>query len=183
MPPAEVTTWYLEMVAPSDLRPALLDEPSLEVRRAEVPSPELNRFLYTAVGGDWHWTDRLDWSFDRWREYLERPELETWVAYFRGTPAGYFELERQPADAVEIAYLGLLPAFVGRGIGGHLLTVATTRAWQGGTRRVWLHTASLDGPHARRNYEARGFRLFRTEVETVDLPARPPGPWPGARPG
>jgi hypothetical protein len=39
--------------------PAGLD---VEVRRAEVPSPELNRYLLAAVGGDWHWILRLDWT-------------------------------------------------------------------------------------------------------------------------
>jgi hypothetical protein len=29
---------------------------------------------------------------------------------------------------------------------------------------VWVHTCTLDGPHALANYEARGLRPFRTEV-------------------
>ena len=176
----EVTTWSLEMLRPEDLRPALLDDPALDVRRAEIPSPQLNRWLYTAVGGQHYWIDRLGWSFDRWRQYLEQPGVETWVAYLRGTPAGYFELERQPDAAVQIAYFGLLPGFQGRGIGGHVLTVAARRAWDAGTRRVWVHTGTLDGPHARRNYESRGFRVFDTRVEVLDLPDRPPGAWPSA---
>jgi hypothetical protein len=35
---------------------------------------------------------------------------------------------------------------------------------------VWLHTCSLDAPQARRNYEARGLRLFHTETAVHDLP-------------
>ena len=47
-----------------------------------------------------------------------------------GTPAGYFELEAQERGNVEIAYFGLLPRFIGRGLGGALLT-ATVEPWHG----------------------------------------------------
>jgi hypothetical protein len=50
--------------------------------------------------------------------WLDRPEVETWVAC--GSPAGYFGAERQDGGDVEIAYFGLLPQYIGQGIGGHL---------------------------------------------------------------
>ena len=28
--------------------------------------------------------------------WVDRPEIETWIGYLSGTPAGYFELEAQP---------------------------------------------------------------------------------------
>src|SRR4051795_11149957 len=112
-----VTTYHLEMTDPADLLPKRSDRGDVEVRRAEVPSPELNRFLYAAVGGDLYWVDRLAWTYRRWLDYLDRPGLQTWVAYLAGTPAGYGELEAQPGGDVEIAYFGLLPQFLGRGLG------------------------------------------------------------------
>ncbi len=53
-----------------------------------MPSPEFSRFLYTAVGGDLHWVDRLGLTYAQWREILERPGTETWVAYEQGTRRG-----------------------------------------------------------------------------------------------
>lgn len=179
--PTEVTTWHLEMHSPEELRPKRVARPGVRVDRVARPMPELNRFFYTAVGGDWYWLDRLPWSYARWLEYLDRPELQTWVLSDGGTPAGYFELERQPGENVEIAYFGLLPAFVGGGLGGHMLTAAIERAWALTPRRVWVHTCSLDHPQALANYQARGFRLFRTVVQQKDLPAASPGPWGGSR--
>jgi ribosomal protein S18 acetylase RimI-like enzyme len=205
-----VTTWYLEMLDPSWLRPAARRATAegaegLQVVQAEVPSPELSRFLYTAVGGDWWWTNRLGWTYDRWLTHLDRPALQTWVGYVSGTPAGYFELELKAREAegaggevaesrgsdgggadVEIVQFGLLPQFVGRGLGGALLAAAAERAWAmgGGTervRRVWLHTCTLDGPHALANYRARGFRVCRSETRPRTFPQTTPGPWPGAR--
>ncbi|MBK3626229.1 MULTISPECIES: GNAT family N-acetyltransferase [Streptomyces] len=184
-----VTTWSLEQTDPDDLRPAAAPEGDVRIVRSEVPSPEYSRFLYASVGGDIRWTDRLGWTYARWAEHLARPGVETWVALDRGTPAGYVELEPQDDGVVEIVYFGLVPAFRGRRIGGHLLSYGVARAWDlsqrwpelAGTERVWLHTCSLDGEHAMDNYLRRGFKLFDTKVEEQpEVPA--PGPWPGAFP-
>jgi GNAT superfamily N-acetyltransferase len=185
MPGVDVTTWYLEMTDPAQLRPARAVP--VPVVRAEAVSPELNRYLYTAVGGDWYWLDRLEWTWSQWHDWLSRPGVETWLALDRGTPAGYVELSSSADASVELAYFGLLPSFTGRGVGGHLLTEAIRNAWTLAdrwdlppTRRVWVHTCSNDGPAALTNYQARGLRVYRTEQSTEDLPAASPGPWPGA---
>lgn len=184
-----VTTTYLEQTSPADLTPAAVPAEPLEIRRAELPSPEFSRFLYTAVGGDWHWIDRLHWTWRDWSTLLTASGVETWVGYSRGTPAGFVELSARDG-AVEIDYFGLLPGFLGRGFGGHLLTEGVRRAWsladrwpdQPPTTRVWVHTCSLDGPVALTNYTRRGFRPYRTEEHDQDVATEPPGPWPGAGP-
>lgn len=173
-----LTTWYLEQTAASDLSPERVPAAPPEVRtvRAQVPVPAFNRFLYGAVGADVSWTDRLVWTPEQWRAWVEQPGTETWVAYERGSPAGYIELAGQDQGVVEIAYFGLLPAFRGRGIGGHLLAFGTARAWDlaerwpdhAPTERVWVHTCSLDGRHALENYQRRGFQLFDVRTEQSD---------------
>ena len=175
-----VTTTYLEMTDRSQLRPAAPGPPGYEVVRARIPCPELNRFLYTAVGAGWWWYTRLGWDYDRWLRYLDRPALQTWIAYLTGTPAGYFELERQDGGDVELAYFGLLPRFIGRGLGGALLGAAISRAWEMDAARVWVHTCSLDHHRALPNYQARGFRVFRIEEKPEELPDAPLEAWPGA---
>ncbi len=64
---------------------------------------------------------------------------------------------------MEVASFGVLPQFIGRGLGGLLLTAALERAWEEGTRRVWLHTCSWDHPHALANYQARGLEVYKTK--------------------
>jgi ribosomal protein S18 acetylase RimI-like enzyme len=169
---APVTTWSLELTSPDELRPAAVPPAAAGVRivRSEVPSPDFGRFLYTAVGADCAWHDRLPWPPEQWRAHLTLPGTELWVAYEHGTPAGYVELGAQDEGVVEIVYFGLLPDFRGRGIGGHLLSFGAERAWDlggrreghGPTKRVWVHTCSLDGPYALDNYRRRGFRVFDT---------------------
>jgi GNAT superfamily N-acetyltransferase len=183
MPAREVTTWSLEMTDPGALGAPPAPRAGLAIRRAAVPSPELSRYLYAAVGADWWWIDRLGWDWARWHEHVARPEVETWVAYEDGTPAGFAELVAGGGD-VELASFGLLPAFIGRGIGSRLLDAALRRAWamtDPPPRRVWVHTCSLDGPAALANYEARGLVRYREQRATVALPDAPPEPWPGAR--
>ena len=156
----EIVTYYLELSSRKRLRPSTGGDPSLRVQRAEIPSPDLNRYLYAMVGRGWGWCDRLPRSFDDWTAYLDRPELETWVAYLRGTPAGFFELERQPGGACEVCIFGVAPFALGRGVGGRLLTFAAERGFDGGARRVWLHTCSRDHPAALQNYVSRGFAIY-----------------------
>jgi len=172
-----VTITYLEMNEPADAVP-FLGERRLDVRRASIPCPELNRFLYVAVGSEWWWHERIDWGRERWLEWLDRPEHQTWIGYLDGTPAGYFELEEQPGGAVEIVYFGLLPSFIGRGLGGELLATAVERAWEIADARVWLHTCTLDHPSALGNYQARGFKIFDRLEKLVTLPERRPSAWP-----
>ena len=85
-----VTTTYLEMTSRSQLRPAARAKIAMALVRAEIPCPALNRFLYCAVGARWWWYTRLSWDYARWLAYLDRPELETWVAYVSGSPPAYF---------------------------------------------------------------------------------------------
>lgn len=175
-----VTITHLEMTDRAQLRPARPPAAAMQLMQARIPCPELNRFLYASVGARWTWYGRLAWDHARWTAYLSRPDLETWVAYVDGTPAGYFELERQGGGNVEIAYFGLMPGFIGKGLGGAMLHAAAARAWDMGAARVWVHTCTLDHPQALRNYEARGFRIFKIEEKVEDLPDGPLEPWPGA---
>jgi GNAT superfamily N-acetyltransferase len=166
------TVYHVEMLRPDELRPAKPAAVAWELRRAEVPCPELSRFFYTEVGADWKWTDRLDWTYAQWLSWVQGPGYEMWIPYVQGTPAGYFELAGPAGADVEIVFFGLLPQFRRRGIGGDMLTRAVERAWAKPARRVWLHTCSFDDPAALPNYQARGFRLFKTEVHQKAARAR-----------
>ena len=177
----DVTTWHLEMLEASHLRPSPAPPDSVELHQAVNPTPELGRYLYTAAGGNWYWCDRLVWTYDRWLERFALPGVEVWVMHVEGTPAGFFELDGSVAKDVEIAYFGLMPQYLGRKLGGWLLSEAIRCGWAMGAERVWVHTCSLDAqPQALANYKARGMRVFKEVTEPVELPEVTPGPWPGA---
>jgi len=166
----EVTRTYLEMRDPSELNPALNDDPRIRIEQILDCSISLFRHLYVEVGRNYHWVDRLPWTDEQIRAYLDQPEISLWLLTLDDATAGYFELRRCEDGATEIAYFGLLPEFIGRGLGKHLLTCATQQAWADGANRVWLHTCTLDDKAAIPNYLKRGFRAFKTEKYQTNWP-------------
>lgn len=169
-PVVEVVRTYLELRSPGDLRPSRSAFPSARFTRGDPIGVERYRALYRAVGGNWHWHDRDVWSDDELAAYLAKPDVHVWECFVGDATAGYFELNRADDGAVEIAYFGLVGDFIGRGLGGAMLTRAVQEAWALGASRVWLHTCTLDSPHALPNYLARGFRVVRRETYTTALP-------------
>jgi ribosomal protein S18 acetylase RimI-like enzyme len=159
----EVTRTYLEMRSPEELQRALSDDPLIRIEEQRDCSVVFFRYLYAEVGRGYHWIDRLPWTDEQIGAYLQEPEISLWLMTYDDDPAGYFELRKCEDGSTEIAYFGLLPGFLGRGLGKHLLTCATEQAWAMGAERVWLHTCTLDDPAALPNYLKRGFRAFKTE--------------------
>lgn len=175
----DIHVWHVEMTERPTGPPA--EHHHYELRKTEVALPELNRFLYATVGAPWWWYMRLTWTWQQWSDFLNRDEVETWVAYKGATPVGYFELEKQPGGQTEIAYFGLIPEFVGKGLGKALLEDAIDKAWQLAEQRIWLHTCTLDHPSALPNYLARGFKIFKEEDVQDMVPVNTLQPWPGAK--
>ena len=152
---------------PGDLSPAGPPADDVVVERVDHCPPALWRQLYTEVGRQYHWVDRLAWTDEEITRYLSDPALELWLLKEAGEAAGYFELRTHDDGAVEVAYFGLLPHAIGRGLGKFLLTRAVRRAWERGAARVWLHTSSLDHSSALPNYLARGFSVWKQETYDV----------------
>lgn len=166
----DVVVTYLEMTSPEQLRTASSVTGRIGLRREEgAVAVDLAAQLYRSVGGGYHWLDRLHWSEREWHEAIDHPDVELWTAREGDAIAGYFELERRP-EAVEIRYFGLTPGFLGRGLGGWLLTEAVRRAWQLGAPRVTVNTCTLDGAAALPNYLARGFVVVREDHQRRELP-------------
>jgi GNAT superfamily N-acetyltransferase len=68
----------------------------------------------------------------------------------------------------------LLPEFIGRGLGGALLTSAIEEAWRmsPSITRVWVHTCTLDHPGALANYQSRGMVIYKREAAESRKPNR-----------
>jgi GNAT superfamily N-acetyltransferase len=165
----DVTRTYLEMTSPGDLVGPAGPPEGARFDRVEQCPLGFFRFLYAEVGRHYYWRDRLSWTDEQITEYLRGP-VWLWVLYDRGAPAGYFELKRHTDGSIEVAYFGLLPHAIGRGLGSVLLTRAVEEAWKLEPNRVWLHTCTLDHPAAMTNYTKRGFRPTRTEVYQTSIP-------------
>lgn len=164
-----VTVTTLEMRDPGGLRPAR-DIPGVRWFPVVDGKASISADMYARVGAPWGWVDRRDWTPAQWSAWADRPGHHLGLLVIDGPTGpltvGYAELDEQAGGDVEIAYLGLLPAFHGRGLGSWLLAEAIRRAWElPGTRRVWVHTCDLDGPTALANYRSRGMVETGREVE------------------
>lgn len=175
----KIHVWHIEMLDQGQATNEVMVK-NYQLKKTEIPLPELNRFLYVTVGAPWTWYMRVSWSYQQWYDYLAGGNIQTWVAYKGATPAGYFELDIQKNKNVEIAYFGLVPEFIGKGHGKALLQDAINKAWKVGGNRVWLHTCSLDHPQALNNYLARGFKVFKEEEYVDQIPVDQIQPWEGA---
>ena len=160
-----IVTTYLEMRSPDLLRAAHGADERFQIREKKEPDWRFNRDLYLAVGEHWSWIDKRAWTEEQWKEYGLAPELRTFGAYHGDSLAGYYELRHDSEGGIEIAYFGLLREFLGRGLGGALLTSAIEEAWQLSPliSRVWVHTCTHDHPRALANYQARGLAIYKVE--------------------
>jgi GNAT superfamily N-acetyltransferase len=162
---------YLELTDPAQLVGFRIEDPLLRLARVPVPSVALVQRLYREVGERYHWLDRWKWPAAEWDAWVGRIGYGVWILTWDGELAGFFELKSDDEGAAEIELFGLTAPFIGRGLGKHLLTAAVDIAFAIGNTRVWLHTCTLDDPHALPNYKARGFREFRKETYETSVPA------------
>ena len=126
----EVTTTFLEMLSPKDFKPKILDRKDVRVRKVEIPTPVINHFFFVNVGRPWKWYSRLSWTLGDWQALVEQKTVATSIGYIKGTPFGYIELVRQ-GQSVEIAFFGLLPQYIGMGLGDKAGLGARPRAGLG----------------------------------------------------
>ena len=83
---------------------------------------------------------------------------------------GFFELLFHPETRkCEIAYFGILDQYIGKKYGGYLLSEALRLGFRNNTKKVWLHTCSLDHKHALSNYLGRGMKIFKSETINIDI--------------
>jgi len=160
---APVVITHLQMFARPEGLTVTPPETNLSIVQAKPPTISFYRYLYDSVGGNWQWRERRVMSDEQLGAIVQHPRVETHVLYASGTPAGYAELDRRQENEVELAYFGLIPDFIGRGLGEYLLNWAIDRAWSYGPRRFWVHTCTLDHPRALPNYVRAGFVPFKTE--------------------
>jgi GNAT superfamily N-acetyltransferase len=190
--PGRITVTYLAIEDPRRIEPpAHPPPPGLAAREVGDPTVNRDMYRDVGSGYHWTdrlvWGDR---QWQAWSDRVETRLLEldgVRIGYFEieregssggpigdraehrtpdgrsGGPIGDRAEHRTPdSRAAKIAIFGLLRDFHGRGLGGHALTLALSRAFEVGPR-VWLTTCSLDGPNALPNYLKRGLEVFREE--------------------
>ena len=165
----ETVITYLEMHEPP--RAINLTPPGqVAFMKAHEPTLSFYRYLYNTVGEPWMWYERRSLDDDALAKIIHDSDVDVFVLYVGGVPAGYAELDRRKSPDIELAYLGLIPEFVGRALGPCLLHWALDEAWNHQPTRVWVHTCTLDHPKALPTYQRAGFTPYRQETKVFDDP-------------
>lgn len=164
--PETLITTYLHMTDYSQFKPAFVKHDGIYVMEMVHTDIVFYRFLYRSVGENWRWRDRL--KVDDVTLQAELESAHVYVLYVDGAPAGYVELgEPDETDSIEIVYFGLREAFIGQGLGKHLLSYGIQQAWNLNAERVWVHTCNLDAPQALANYQKRGLEIYDVTEEPM----------------
>ena len=160
----EIERNYLEIYSIEDLKDPLIFSDKYFIKMVEPSDFQLNKFFYKNVGKDHHWVDRLVWTDKQWIDYVSDKKIKTYILQNKDDLAGYFELIFHGSlNEVEIAYLGLLKEYHNQKIGSFLLSSAIKEAFSKKSKRVWVHTCSLDHKNALNNYLSRGMKIFKKE--------------------
>ncbi len=172
--PIPITITKLEMRArPGYARPQLPHSDHVRAMLMRVDTPPLHfyRYLYETVGKDYIWVERRRMDDATLAAIVQDKQVEIYVLYVGGAPAGYAEIDFRKKGEAELAYFGLLPSFIGRGFGAFLLSNAIDIAWSHPIERLWVHTNTLDHPRALPLYQKLGFTPYaqqKAEIVPID---------------
>ena len=164
----EIERNYLEINSLEDLNEANILSEDYSIKLVEPRDFQLNKFFYKNVGKNHHWIDRLIWTDQQWSNYTSDNKVKTYILKNKDDLAGYFELiSHKDKKEVEIAYLGLLEEYYNKKLGSYLLSTAIRNSFSDKTKRVWVHTCSLDHQNALNNYLSRGMKIFKKETISI----------------
>ncbi|MDY0885028.1 GNAT family acetyltransferase [Dongia soli] len=164
----DVVVTYLEMTS----RPTRPSTPmplgNYALLKLEEPTVAYYRYLYNTVGEPWFWYERREIGDAALQAAIRDPNIEIYVLHAGGVPAGYAEFDRNALPDLAIAYFGLVPDFIGRGLGKYFLNWAIDRAWSyEGVERVTVDTCTLDHPRALAAYQRAGFQPIRQDAKRI----------------
>ena len=164
----EIERNYLEINSLEDLNETNILSENYSIKLVEPRDFQLNKFFYKNVGKNHHWIDRLIWTDQQWSNYTSDNKVKTYILKNKDDLAGYFELiSHKDKKEVEIAYLGLLEEYYNKKLGSYLLSAAIRNSFSDKTKRVWVHTCSLDHQNALNNYLSRGMKIFKKETISI----------------
>ena len=174
LPMLDVIVTHLEMTAPPRLPAPPPPAVKLAVLRAEACSVAFYRYLYNTVGERWLWWERRRMSDETLAAIIGDKAVEIYVLHAAGEPAGYIELDRRKPGEVAIAYFGLMPHFIGRGLGPWFLRWGIEAAWRTSPAKLTVNTCTLDHPKALALYQRMGFVPVRQGKRQILHPGNAP---------
>ncbi len=152
-------TWLQMTERPTWAWPHLPANQPASLLHAERPPRWYFLSLYDAVGRNYVWEDAHDRDPEDLQTWLDDPAVNLYTLMAHGWPQGFFLLDSREAEVTDLAYFGLVPEAVGKGLGTFLLRTAILMAWEReGLRALTVNTCTLDHPRALQTYQRNGFQ-------------------------
>ncbi|AZQ64357.1 GNAT family N-acetyltransferase [Flammeovirga pectinis] len=122
--------------------------------------------IYNQVGAEWGWTGRVLMSDTELSSWLNSDNCRLLKLIVDGEIAGFIEFDISKKQSIEVAYFGLLPAFIGQKLGLPFLMESIRKIEQElKTKEVWLHTCQFDHPFAIQVYQKAGFTVVNESID------------------
>ena len=157
--PVKVT--FLEMHQPKEF-PPILANAVFEPLPKPIAVNEYRKYYY-GVGEKYSWLDRMVMPDEELWQKINASNVEIFVFYVNNEAAGYIEFLREE-KFVEVVYFGLLPGFIGKGLGKYFLQWVIAKAWSYQPQWIQLNTCTLDHPNALSTYKKAGFDQVKQEI-------------------
>ena len=157
----ETTVTYLEMLKPTIVtakRPVNINTALLATQNIPL---HFYRYLYFQVGQNWHWEMRLRMNDDELSKNIHNHAVNITVLYVDGAPAGFFEVNSSSKTTTDLAYFGIMPHIMGKGLGRWFLSTAIEQCWSSKPDKITVNTCTLDHPAALSLYQKMGFKAYR----------------------
>jgi GNAT superfamily N-acetyltransferase len=143
---------------------------ALSLQRFTGNDLEKFRGLFRAVGQDLMWFSRLIMADEKLAAILGHRDIESFALLREGQALGLLELNFTAMPDCELAFYGLVPEAIGKGLGRVLMDESIRRAWGRPITRYWVHTCTFDAPQALPFYIRSGFTPYLRMVEVHDDP-------------
>ena len=166
----KLVTTTMEMREPQHRPAALPLGIKVALLRAETPTVSYYRYLYNTVGAPAFWCARRTLDDAALGALVADPQIELYVLYVGGVPAGFAELDLRQGTEIELAHFGFVPEFVGAGLTDYLLGWAVGEAWRRAPERLWVATTNFDHPTVLAAYQKVGFRAVSQETRMIADP-------------
>lgn len=165
---AALTTYLRHDLADLPPRPAL----PAPFRLERLEAGDVSRYLalFRAVGQEWLWFGRLEAGAETLTALLGDKQVEALALVGPQGDAGLLELDFRDPLEPELAYFGLVPGAIGRGLGRALIGEALHRAKARAASHLMVHTCHLDAPGALGFYQRAGFRPYKRAIEVFRDP-------------
>ncbi len=155
--------YYLKM----DRNPNYVPGEIMNVDVVEINKPvtaHAYRYYYFTAGAAYQWLDRMVMPEEELFSLVNQSNTRIYVLMDNKTESGYAEIVNY-GDYTELAYFGLFPQSIGKGLGKYFLQWSIAKAWSFHPKWIQVNTCALDHKNALPLYKKMGFTEYKRTEE------------------